>query len=138
MNARPEGLHRRRAALTQAERDIAAEMRERGLSCGRIARKLKCSEGAVSWAMLAMGVDPHADRTLPPVPTEPIIQYRASGAVRRFTIDEDDVLLSLEAQGLSANAIGKRLGRKANSVTGRLRTLARRAERELTLASRAA
>lgn len=121
----------RREALTDAEKVRICELREKRLSEATIARLLKRSKGSVSWALLGLGVDIHPLRPLAPVPETPVIHMRPSGPVRRFTQEEDQQLLDLEASGLALFAIGKRLGRPANSITGRLRTLARRQEREL-------
>lgn len=121
----------RREPLTDAEKARICELREKRLSEATIARLLKRSKGSIGWALLGLGVDIHPLRALPPVPAVPVIHMRPSGPVRRFTQEEDQQLLDLEASGLALFAIGKRLGRPANSITGRLRTLARRQEREL-------
>jgi hypothetical protein len=49
--------------------------------------------------------------------------------MRGFTDQEDRRLLELEAQGLTYTQMAQRLGRKQNSIRGRLYTLARREER---------
>jgi DNA-directed RNA polymerase specialized sigma24 family protein len=51
--------------------------------------------------------------------------------VRRFTTEEDDWIVEYELRGYSHAEIGRRLGRKPNSIKGRLATLARREERAL-------
>lgn len=119
----------RRPALTQQELDCIAELTETGrFSAGQIAVKIGCSVGSVTWAQLRIGADPHPDKPLPAVPTEPVVAMRGGRPVRRFTQADDDLLLQLEAQGLSPSAIGRRLSppRLPNSVRGRLMTLARR------------
>lgn len=116
----------RRAPLTQAEIETAVAMREAGRTMGQIALKLGCSVGSVSWALLRLGVDLHADRPLPEVPVEPVIRGRGRHVFRLYTQAEDQQLLALEAEGLNASQIGRRLGRRTNSIVGRLATLARR------------
>lgn len=123
----------RRPALTPAELERIAELtEERGLKPGQIARLVGCSIGSVTWAQLRIGADPHPDKPLSPVPTEPLTYVRASGPVRRFTKAEDDQLLKLEAEGFGPKQIGNRLDppRRWNSIKGRLMTLARRQARE--------
>lgn len=119
----------RRADLTAEELDRIADLRERRLTEAAIAAKIGCSLGSVSWALLKLGIDINADRPLPPVPTAPVVAQRGDHVVRRFTQAEDEQLLALEADGLSVYAISQRLGRRNNSVLGRLRTLARREAR---------
>ncbi|HEV2530919.1 hypothetical protein [Phenylobacterium sp.] len=119
----------RRADLSEEEVERLVALRERGLSEAVIARMVGCCQGSVSWALLREGIDVHLDRRLPPVPAEPVVQHRCGHLVRRFTQAEDAQLLALEAQGLTVHAISRRLGRRNNSVLGRLRTLARREAR---------
>lgn len=119
----------RRAPLSPDELDRIAQLRERGLSAEAISRKVKCSAGSVDWALLKLGVDIHADKALPPVPTEEVLQRRGDHLVRRFTQAEDARLLELERSGLNTHRIAKTLSRRTNSVIGRLRTLARREAR---------
>ena len=115
--------------LTEAQIALACEMRERGRSCASIAIRLGVSEGAISWRMLERGAEPPKPGRLDPVPTEETSVRRGAHVVRRFTRDEDARLLALNAQGLSPQAIGHRLGRRHNSIKGRLMTLARREAR---------
>lgn len=110
--------------------ETIAELREqRGLSYQRIADQLGCSASSVSWYCLVHGIEkpgPVATRSL----VRPgSIERRNGGEIRRFTVDEDRQLLALEAQGLNYFQIGKRMGRRRNSIHGRLMTLARREER---------
>ncbi len=50
--------------------------------------------------------------------------------VRRFTVEEDAQLLGLEKAQLKVSEMARLLGRPANSIRGRLMTLARRDARE--------
>ncbi|SLN77275.1 hypothetical protein [Oceanibacterium hippocampi] len=117
----------RKPRFTAEEIDRAVAWREAGRSCAFIARRLGKSESAVYWNLLREGVDPVAyrDRPLPAVPVEPIVQRRGDHVIRRFTRDEDDQLLALEAEGHSYQEIARRLGRQRNSVYGRALTLTR-------------
>lgn len=45
--------------------------------------------------------------------------------MRAFTPDEDARLLAMEAEGVKRSVMARRLGRKPNSVRGRLMVLAR-------------
>lgn len=112
--------------FTRDQLDALAEMREAGMSCARIARRLGMSRGAVHWQCMRLGVVAPEDRgRVPVVPETPLVARRGDHVVRRFTRDEDARLLALEAEGLSIGEIARRLGRPANSVRGRLATLAR-------------
>jgi IS30 family transposase len=117
----------RRPNLTREQVELIVELRERGWGEGRIATKLGVSEGSVGWALLREGAEaPHTRaKALPPVPLLPIVYKRGAYEVRRFSVLDDKELLALEATGLNACAIAKRIGRQPNTVTGRLRTLAR-------------
>lgn len=115
-----------RSRLTDEQHDRMIHLRERRWSAARIAAAIGCSEGTVSWYFLIQGVDIHSDRPLPPIPTEPVVCFRGDYSVRRFTAAEDAELLRLEATGINPHQIALALGRKRNSVIGRLATLARR------------
>ncbi len=122
----------KRPNLTQAELDVIAELtEERRLSPRKIAMKVGCCEGSVTWAQLRIGADKYPGKVLPPVPKEPIVAMRGGRPVRRFTQDDDLRLLELEAEGLNYGEIGRRLipPRQPNSIQGRLMTLSRRAAR---------
>lgn len=119
-----------RARLSEDELERVAALRERGLSYGQIARKIGCSEGSVGWALLKLGIDIHQDKPLKPVPVSAAPIKRGKHLVRPFTQDEDARLLALEATGMKTHAIARSLGRRNNSVIGRMRTLARRQARE--------
>lgn len=119
----------KRPPLTRREVERIVELRERRLSHGAIARLVGCSQGSVSWALLREGVDLHVMTPLPRVPTEPVIQRRGGHVVRRFTQADDAELAALSAAGLNPCRIAKRMGRRHNSIIGRMRTLGRREAR---------
>ena len=123
----------RRPNLTDAELERLADLtEEQGLTPTQIAAELGCSLGSVTWAQLKIGVDGRADKPLAPIPTEPKSAIRNGHLVRRYTQSDDALLLRLESQGMNPHAIGKAFQppRRANSIVGRLRTLARRQARE--------
>ena len=130
----PPAKHR----LTRAEIERAIAMRETGRSVSAIAGTIGCSEKALSWHFLKEAVDP-------PKPPALRLDYhlrcpavrRGGHVVRAFTPEEDARLVAMDAQGLGMSAIGRALGRKSNSVRGRLMTLARREERALNAGGRA-
>lgn len=120
-----------RAPLTEAEIERIVTLREKRWTETAIAEEIGCCVGSVSWALLREGVDIHADRPLAPVPIEPLTYRRGGCLVRRYTQADDAQLLALEAAGHTTHRIAIIMGRRFNSVIGRLRTLARRQEREL-------
>lgn len=115
--------------LTAADRERIATMREAGSSCGVIAAAIGCSVSSVSWQCLRLGAEPPNPRALKDVPATPKAVRRGDHMVRRFTVDEDAQILTMEAEGLATVEIARRLGRPPNSVLGRIMTLARREAR---------
>lgn len=116
-----------RRKVTDAMKIEAFALREeRGWSYERIGRRLGVSAGAVSWHRLINGVErpgePPATRDT--VPASGVA--RGNHIVRGFTPDEDAILLSMTLGGRSNSEIGRTLHRRANSIRGRLATLARR------------
>ncbi len=122
-----------RRRLTDEQLDEMALLRERGWSFGRISehfadKGLKLSPGAISWQCLRLGAD------APPKFRGTCFQHdkpyqRGKHIVRPYTPEDDRILLALEGEGLGDSEIGRRLGRKPNSVRGRLMVLARREAR---------
>lgn len=119
--------------LTAANFDTITEMRERGYSYEQIGREIGCSAKAVSWHCLRLGADPPKPAPLRPnYHLEHPVMKRGNHIVRAFTPDEDAKLLALEGEGKTLTQIGRALGRRWNSVRGRLMTLARRDERAMS------
>lgn len=121
--------------LTEAHIDRLVELGEDGHSDEYIARALArefnitVSASAIHWHRIANCAEP-SDRTdVKPVPVEPVVEKRGDHVVRRFTVDEDERLKALEAQGLPIAEIARRLDRRGNSIKGRLYTLARHDDR---------
>lgn len=116
--------------LTLAQREQIADLRgEKGWTIDKIAAHLGVSPGAVSYRCLIEGIE-RAGHTSPMREWRgPMISKRGSFFVRRFSPAEDAELLALAGLGLGDTEIGRRIHRRANSVKGRLATLARRDER---------
>ena len=111
----------------------AARMRERGMTFGQIGKKLGMSPSAVSWHCLRLGADsPNCQHNVART-KGPMEVKRGNHVVRRFTDAEDAELLRREAAGERISEIARALGRRHNSITGRLMTLARRQERQKLL-----
>ena len=120
----------KRRVLTAAQREQIADLRgERGLTFRRIAERLGISLGSAQWLCLREGIEKPGRLPVVQAWCGPRESTRGNHTVRRFAPDEDKRLLSYEASGLTINEIGRRLGRRHNSVVGRLATLARREER---------
>ena len=115
--------------LTETEIERLTELREQGLTLQAVAKRIGCSESTVYWQCLKLGVEPSKPRKLASDIVGPPVVVRGDHVVRRFTRDEDEKLLALEAEGLSETQIGRAIGRRYNSVRARLMTLARREAR---------
>lgn len=123
----------KRKPLTAEEIERATAMRERGDKVSAIARALKVSAGALRWRFLADGVEaPKLTRLRPEEYIHRRRYRRGMFDVRAFTPQEDAQLqtLALAHPGKYA-LIGRELGRRSNSIRGRLMTLARYEERGL-------
>lgn len=115
-------MSKRRYNWTQKQLDRMAELVEAGVPHHKIAEEMEATTGAVDWQLLRMGVTgPRSTKF-----SQNGGSYLRHGrVVRRFSSEEDKVLLELEAEGLGPYKIGCRIGRSHNSVMGRLATLAR-------------
>lgn len=111
------------------------QLREAGWSLKRISlamatRGINVSPGSIAWACLRNGADLPARRRQTHSFTErTMVVKRGDHLVRRYTAEEDRQILEMEAAGASVASIGRRLGRKHNSILGRLAALARRQAR---------
>lgn len=119
-----------RRKLTNEHFERICAMREAGKSYEQIGRAIGCSSSAISWHCLRLGADGPKQTRLWTGIVGPEIFSRNGHSVRRYTPDEDELLLSLEAKGLPIATIAARMGRRWNSIKGRLMTLARREERQ--------
>lgn len=113
----------------QIEQMIA--LRERGWSPERIANHFTesgtaISRGSISWQCLIHGADvPAKFRNKPVIENRPPFQ-RGDHLVKPYSSEDDTLLRVLDMQDFSIAVISKRMGRRPNSIRGRLATLARR------------
>lgn len=99
------------------------------MSCAAIARHLGMSTSAVSFHCLKLGADSPNTVGNIQVPNGPMVVARGNHEVRRFSPDEDRLLIDMERSGTRICDIARSLKRPPNSVRGRLMTLARREAR---------
>lgn len=125
-----------RRILSDDQVDLACNLREKGMSCQQIsnyfaARGVTVSAGSISWQCLKHGADLPLDRRKPQCGAQPGLVYRRGAQfIRTFTASEDAMLIELEGLRLRVCEISKRMGRKPNTIRGRLATLARKQARE--------
>lgn len=118
-----------RRILTDPQVDEMASLREQGWTLRAIADRFtaagtKVSVGSIGWQCLRVGADLPAEKRRPiDRRSGPIV--RGTHVIRPFTPDEDQKLLALEESGMAIAAIGREIGRRQNSVRGRLMVLAR-------------
>lgn len=123
----------KRPPLTVEQRAEIAHLREeKGWSAARIATKLNVSIGSVTWHCLMQGIEKAGfpggiQKGRAP---ETYNYIRNGHQVRGWTKEDDKQLLKLEREGKNASEISRAIGRRYNSVRGRLATLARREERQ--------
>jgi hypothetical protein len=116
--------------LSDEQLDEMVELRESGRSIQQIADHFTAlgtviSAGSINWQLTRLGIyGPKGLGRLPQARSDFV--RRAGHTVRLFTPEEDEQLLELEASGENYSAIAKKVGRKPNSIRGRLYTLARR------------
>lgn len=108
--------------LTDEQIDRMARWREAGRSYAWIAQRLGMSAAAIRWHCLRVGAD-HPNGHTFPVSKMPMVTTRGGHTVRRFTPDEDELILRRKNEGATNTQIARELGRKAHSVLGRLMTL---------------
>jgi DNA-binding CsgD family transcriptional regulator len=114
----------RRPKLTEDEIEQIGVLRAKNYTRDAIAAEIGCSVGSVEWCCLMHGFEaskPPRFRTTRPKPC-----IRNGHVVRPYTPEDDAELLALEAQGKRYAEIARVMGRKINSIKGRLCTLARR------------
>lgn len=110
--------------LTPEQTLQIAELRERGWSYGRLARKFGVTDGAIHYHCLKQGALSPRSRGRLHVAGEPPITRRNGTVQRRFTPDEDARIQSLSRQGMKPAKIAERVGRAPTSVRMRLLALA--------------
>lgn len=83
---------------------VAVLREERGLSYGQIAARFGVSSSAVQYHCITAGA--LSPRRRPAFSRGPrLVRCRDGWVIRRFTADEDALLLALAAEGLGAKAI---------------------------------
>lgn len=118
--------------LTEQERaDLIAGMREKNWSYGRIGIATGISASNISWICLKYGIE--APRKTKLGDHGPMVMKRGKFEIRKFTPEEDAVIREMGEAGAKPVAIARKIGRKHNSVMGRMMTLARRDERALEM-----
>lgn len=107
----------------------ALELRLKGLSYGQIEMRTGMKASAVAWYCLFERVElPNGDIAAPR-PALPMRYTRNGNIVRRFTAEEDIVVMRMTIEGKSAGSIARHLNRPRTSVKGRIATLARKSSR---------
>lgn len=119
----------RTPSLTEEQIDQMASWREAGRSYEWIGRRLGLSAHAIRWNCLRIGADHPRGHTFKPSKM-PMLTVRVGGVVRRFTPEEDALILRRKAEGAGNAQIARELGRKSHSILGRLLTLGMNADRE--------
>lgn len=115
--------NRRKLNADQVEQ--IAELRERGWSYGRLARKFGVSDGAIHYQCLKMGaLSPRSRGPSATAPSQPPIIASDGRTQRRFTAEQDAELQRLSMEGRKIREICEITGRAPTSVRMRLMTLA--------------
>ena len=123
-----------RRILDDAQLDEMAELRERGWSTARIAEHFTSAGTPITgatiyWQCLRVGADVPPRFRRPGKPPEKPYR-RGAHIVRPYSADEDAKLRAWSIEGIKTTEIARRIGRKHNSVLGRLLTLAREEARQ--------
>lgn len=103
--------------------DTIATMREAGAQFQAIEQATGIHRKTCEYHAVRLGALPPAGARRCPRPAR---YSRAGAVVRGFTELEDQQITAWSIDGVSLKEMGRRLGRKHNSILGRLRTLARR------------
>jgi hypothetical protein len=105
----------------------AVELREKGWGYEAIAEEVGMTAASASYHCVRLGAElPKPTRLRP---NGKRVVQRGKHVVRRFTPEEDQKILAMAAAGDRVSDIANAIGRKINSVIGRIRTLARYEER---------
>lgn len=120
-----------RRILSDPQLEEMAALREKGWGIDRIAAHFTAAGtpitgSAICWQCLRLGADAPSRlrRNCPSAMS--LRPYRRNGRlVRPYSSEEDEVLRMLDRQGARYSEMAQRLGRRENSIRGRLLTLAR-------------
>lgn len=116
--------------LSDHQIDEMCRLREKGWGVDRIAEHFSTggtpiSPSCVSWQCMRAGADaPRRLRGTCHQRTEPY--SRGGHVVRPYSPADDAALRQLDMEGVPVSTIARQLGRRHNSIRGRLYTLARR------------
>lgn len=122
----------KRSPITPEQKEEIYILRsEKGWSQKDIADKMGISAGAVSWYCLMAGVERFDGRLGYPPSTTGRDYMRNGRQVRAYTEEEDKKIIEMDRRGDGYSKIAREIGRRHNSVQGRLATLARREERAM-------
>lgn len=109
----------------------AIRLREtRGMSFKAIAERLDMSHGSVYWHCLRQGAD-NPKAAARKLGKPPMISARGEHLLRRFSAEDDAVILDMRSSGASLSEIARKLGRRHHSISSRLLLLERNQERSL-------
>ena len=95
--------------------------RRSGRSYAFIARRLGCSAGAARHQCLLAGAFPEGSKPRPS--PFPMLTSRNGLPVRRFTPEDDAILLAMKADGVGPTEIGRALDRSPGTIRNRLLAL---------------
>lgn len=116
--------------MTPEKVENMCERRERGETYEAIAAALDVSPDTIAWHCTRLGVEaPNPGQSWSEI-KGPRVMIRGGHQVRRFTPKEDETIQRMRLDGARTIDIARKLGRKPNSVTGRLYTIARRDMRQ--------
>ena len=110
---------------TEAQAELAAELREQGMTITQISERTGMGPQSVQYHCLRLGADLPPDMREGRNCRQPELYFRNGNAVRRFTPEEDRQLLELAVKGTPVSEIARRIGRRPNSTKNRLMLLAR-------------
>lgn len=115
----------RKRKYTEDQIDRAVTLREDGRTLQQIEQETGVHRCVVSHYCLRLGADlPAGMRGASPNPQRPPYR-RGRHIVRPFSPEDDARILEMANQGLTRAEIARAMGRKRNSIEGRLLTLAR-------------
>ena len=98
--------------------------RRSGRSYTFIAQRMGCSAGAVRHRCLMAGAFPEGTRPRPS--RHPMLSSRNGISIRRFTAQDDAILLNMVMRGVGPTEIGRALDRSPGTIRNRLLALTMR------------
>lgn len=116
-------------SFDRATIERAAELREQGLSYSMIEKLTGMSRGSAYWHCLREGAEAPNNTIRAGAIGAMVLTTKRGHTIRRYTEDEDQKILAMEALGANPTEIAKALGRARSSIIGRMMMLARHEER---------